>query len=261
MVYAIEGNLLKISIALGLRGIMKLTERVYLVGGSGYGLSPSGDCNIYLVNGGEELALIDTGDNLDVQYIMDNIRKDGLDPRRITKTLITHCHFDHIGGNYEIKEETGTDILCHLADREPIEKLNDLSLYDMAQQWGLEFKAAPIDGTVEDGDMIKVGDIELQVVHNPGHTPGCISFVLEEDGVKSLISGDIAGASGRLGYINGPGFNLDDWKKSIKKLIDLKPHRMFPGHGTFLLADATSHLMIYDQKMNSAWTTIVTEVG
>jgi hypothetical protein len=54
---------------------------------------------------------------------------------------------------------------------------------------------------------------------------------------------------------------LDDWKKSIKKLVELSPQRMYPGHGTFLLDDATSHLKIYDQKMNAAWTTIVTEVG
>lgn len=240
---------------------MKLTERVFLVGGSGYGLSPSGDCNIYLVDGGAEMALIDTGGGYGVLAILENIRKDGLDPKKITKTLITHSHFDHIGGNYDIKEETGTEIICHPNEREAIETLNEYSLYTMAKQWGLEFKAAPIDGTVEEGDIIKVGEVELKVVHNPGHTPGCISFMFEEDGVKSLLCGDIAGASGRLGYINGPGFVLDDWKKSIKKLVGLNPQRLYPGHGTFLLADAPSHLLLYDQKMNAAWTTIITEVG
>ena len=240
---------------------MKLTERVHLVGGSAYGLSPSGDCNIYLVNGGSELALIDTGGGYGIQSILENIRKDGLDPKKITKTLITHCHFDHIGGNYDIKEETGTDIICHPADREPIETLNALSLYNMATERGLEFKAAPIDYTVKDGDIIKLGELELKVVHNPGHTPGCISFLFEDDGVKSLLCGDIAGASGRLGYINGPGFVLDDWKKSIKKLLEVNPQRLYPGHNTFLLNDARSHLMLYDQKMNAAWTNIVTEVG
>jgi len=240
---------------------MKLTERVYLVGGSGYGLSPSGDCNIYLVDGGAEMALIDTGGGYGVPAILDNIRKDGLDPKRITKTLITHSHFDHIGGNYDIKEATGTELLCHPADREAIETLNEYSLYTMAQQWGLEFKAVHIDGTVDEGDVVQVGDVELKVVHNPGHTPGCISFLLEEDGVTSLISGDIVGASGRLGYINGPGFSLDDWKKSIKKLVERGPQRLYPGHGTFLLAAAPSQLTPYDQKMNAAWTTIITEVG
>lgn len=240
---------------------MKLTERVYLVGGSGYGLSPSGDCNVYLVNGGSELALIDTGGGFGVPSILENVRKDGLNPKKITKTLLTHCHFDHIGGNHEIKEETGTDLICHPKDREPIETLNKLSLYDMATERGLEFKATTIDYTVEEGDKIEVGDLELETVHNPGHTPGCISFLFKEDRMKSLLCGDIAGASGRLGYINGPGFVLGDWKKSIKKLLEINPRRIYPGHNTFLLDDAKSHLMLYDQKLNAAWTTIVTEVG
>lgn len=242
-------------------GIMKLTKRVYLVGGSGYGLSPSGDCNVYIVDGGSEYALIDTGGGYGIPAMINNMKKDGLNPEKITKTLITHCHYDHIGGNFDIKEETNTEILCHPNDREAIETLNELSLYDMAQESGLEFEAVSIDATVDDGDIIKVGDIELKTIHNPGHTPGCISFILEEDGVKSLLCGDIAGASGRLGFINGPGFVLEDWKKSIKKLMEYTPQRLYPGHGTFLMADTMSHLMMYDQKMNAPWTTIITAVG
>ncbi len=240
---------------------MKLTERVYLVAGSGYGLSPSGDCNCYVVDGGSELALIDTGGGYGAKAILNNIEKDGLDPRKITKTLITHSHYDHIGGNYDIKKATGTEILCHPNEKEAIETLNEYSLYGMAQESGLEFKATKIDATVVEGDVIKVGEVELKVVENPGHTPGCISFLLDEDGARGLLCGDIAGASGRLGYINGLGFVLEDWKASIKKLVDLKPDRLYPGHNTFLLADATSHLMIYDAKMNAAWTTIITSVG
>lgn len=240
---------------------MKLTDRVYLVAGSGYGISPTGDCNCYVVDGGSELALIDTGGGLGVKAMMENMRKDGLDPKKITKILITHSHFDHIGGNYEFREATGSKIISHPADKEAIETLNEYSLYTMAQERGLEFKAAPVDETVVDGDIIKVGEVELKTVENPGHTPGCISFLLDDDGVLSLLCGDIAGASGNLGYINGPGFVLDDWKASIKKLAALKPERMYPGHGTFLLGDATSHLLQYDAKMNAAWTTIITSVG
>lgn len=240
---------------------MKLTEQVYLVAGSGYGISPSGDCNCYVIDGGSELALIDTGGGFGVDHILENIKRDGLDPGKLTKTLVTHCHFDHIGGNYGIKAATGSEIISHPADKEAIETLNELSLYDMALEWGLEFEAAPVDSTVVEGDEISVGDVDLKVVHNPGHTSGCISFLFEEDGIPGLFCGDIAGASGRLGYINGPGFVLDHWKASIKKLVDLKVHRLYPGHNTFLLGDATSHLIQYDAKMNAAWTTIITSVG
>ena len=240
---------------------MRLTENVYLVGGSGYGLSPTGDCNVYIIDGGSELALIDTGGGLGMPFILENIKKDGLNPKKITKTLLTHCHFDHIGGNFDIKKETGTDLICHTNDKEAIETLNEYSLYSMANKRGLEFKPAPIDKTVTDGDVLKVGDVKIEVLHTPGHTPGCISFLFKENGLKSILSGDIASALGRLGYINGPGFVLEDWKESIKKLLKIEPHRLFPGHGTFLMSDAKLHLMLYDQKMNSAWTTIITEVG
>ena len=240
---------------------MKLTDRVYLVAGSGYGLSPQGDCNCYVVDGGSELALIDTGGGYGAKAILENIKKDGLDPKKITKTLITHAHYDHIGGNYDIREATGTKILCHPAEKEAIETLNEFSLYDMARESGLEFKATHIDETVVEGDKIQVGEVELEVVHNPGHTPGCISFLIDEDGVSGLLCGDIAGASGRLGFINGPGFVLDDWKASIKKLVELAPERLYPGHNTFLLGDAEDHLMQYDAKMNAPWTNIVTSVG
>ncbi|MCW4049239.1 MAG: MBL fold metallo-hydrolase [Candidatus Bathyarchaeota archaeon] len=241
---------------------MKLTEKVHLVGGSGYGLSPQGDCNIYLVNGGDELALIDTGGGFGVKDILGNVKADGFDPKKITKVLITHCHFDHIGGNYDLKNELGCNIISHDSDKTPIETLDELSLYTMAQERGLEFKATKVDATVKEGDKVQVGDVSLNVVHNPGHTPGCISFLLDEDdGKRGLLCGDIAGPSGNLGYINGPGFNLDDWKMSIKKLVDLSPDRLYPGHNTFILNNAKEHLELYDQKMNAAWTTIITSVG
>jgi hydroxyacylglutathione hydrolase len=241
---------------------MKLTERIHLVGGSGYGLSPIGDCNVYLVNGGKELALIDTGGGAGVQSILNNIVNDGLEPKRIKKALITHAHYDHIGGNHEMVERTGCKILCHPLEKEAIETLNECSLYDMAVNNGLRFEACKVDKTIDEGDQIQVGDLLLNVVHTPGHTPGCISFTFtEEDTKKGLLCGDIAGAQGRLGFINGPGFSLEDWKNSIKKLIKLKPDRLYPGHNTFLMSNATDHLKMYDAKMNAPWTTIVTSVG
>jgi glyoxylase-like metal-dependent hydrolase (beta-lactamase superfamily II) len=240
---------------------MKLTDRVYLVGGSGYGISPTGDCNVYIVDGGSKLALIDTGGGNGVNHILNNIKRSELNPNKIDTALITHCHYDHIGGNNEFKKLTGCKIAAHEYDVESITTLNELSLYEMGKMNGLNFKSEKVDLSLKDGDYIDLGEISLQVIHNPGHTPGCISFFFEENGKKNLLCGDIAGASGRLGFINGPGFVLSDWKKSIKKLISLNPDMMFPGHNTFLLDEAIEHLKIYDQKMNAPWINIVTSVG
>jgi len=217
---------------------------------------------VYLVDGGSALALIDTGGGMGAKDILGNVERMGFDPGEITVAFNTHCHFDHIGGNHDIKEATGCSLAAHEADRRSITELDENSLYTMAQERGLSFKAAEVDITLKDGETFQLGDASLKVVHTPGHTPGCISLLMRErDGKLGLFCGDVAGASGRLGYINGPGFNLEDWKSSIKRMLKLKPDRLYPGHNTFLFADAAEHLKLYDQKMNAAWTTIVTTVG
>jgi glyoxylase-like metal-dependent hydrolase (beta-lactamase superfamily II) len=240
---------------------MKITDRVYLVGGNGFGYSAPGDCNVYLIDGGGELALVDTGGGNGEKDIIGNVRNMGLDPKMIGTAFNTHCHFDHVGGNHVIKEMTGCRIAAHEADVDSIEARGELMLYDMALERGLEFQASKVDVELGDGDAYQVGDLSLEVMHTPGHTPGCICLLMEEDGHRSVFCGDIAGANGRLGFINGPGFSLDDWKASIKRLVSYKPDRLYPGHNTFLMGYATDHLKVYDQKMNAPWTTIVTPVG
>jgi hydroxyacylglutathione hydrolase len=241
---------------------MKITDQVYLVGGAGFGYSATGDCNVYLLDGGGALALIDTGGGLGAKDILGNVKRMGFSPNKITVAFNTHSHFDHIGGNSEIRRATGCKIAAHEADRRSIEELDELSLYGMAEERGIKFKADKVDVALRDGETYQVGDVSLKVVHTPGHTPGCISLLLKEKDSKiGVFCGDIAGASGRLGYINGPGFDLADWKMSIKRLIELKPDRLYPGHNTFLVGDALDHLRLYDQKLNAAWTTIVTSVG
>jgi len=257
---AVESN--KSLFAHGFLGLMKITDQVYLAGGAGFGYSATGDCNVYLVDGGDALALIDTGGGLGARDILSNVKRMGFDPRKIAVAFNTHSHFDHIGGNHEIKQATGCKIAAHEADKRSITELDENSLYAMAQERGLSFKAVDVDVTLKDGDVYQIGDVSLRVVQTPGHTPGCISLLMKEkDGKLSLFCGDMAGASGRLGFINGPGFDLDDWKRSIKRMLDLKPDKLYPGHNTFLLGDAVEHLKLYDQKMNAPWTTIVTSVG
>jgi hydroxyacylglutathione hydrolase len=241
---------------------MKLTDSVHLVGGSAYGLSAAGDCNVYLVNCGDEFALIDTGGGMGVNRIIDNIKYDGFDPKKVKLAFLTHCHFDHIGGAQEFKQLIKCHLLSHRFDATAITHLDENVLMDMARERGLSFNAAKLDGSLDDLDKIQVGDTSFDVLHTPGHTPGCISLkIIEKDRKTSIFTGDVASTMGRLGFINGPGFNLSEWKNSIKRLIAEKPDRLYPGHNTFMMSGATEDLMLTDAKMNAPWTTIVTSVG
>ena len=98
-------------------------------------------------------------------------------------------------------------------------------------------------------------------MHTPGHSPGGVSLLIEDGGSRCLFPGDTASAQGNLGFINGPGFVLPEWKSSIKKMMTLEPNMMFPGHGTFVLSGAMDHLAVYDEKLNAPWVNIVTSVG
>jgi hydroxyacylglutathione hydrolase len=240
---------------------MKLTDNVYLVGGSAYGLSAMGDCNVYLVNCGEELAMIDAGGGKGVKRIIDNVKRDGFDPKTIKLTFLTHCHFDHLGGAHELKMLTNCNIVAHKREAHSIVNLDENVLLDMAKVRGLTFDAPKLDRMLEDNAQIHVGNTSFKILHTPGHTPGCISIkMVEKDGKTSIFTGDIASTTGRLGFINGPGFDLPEWKRSIKRLIAEKPDRIYPGHNTFMLSGATDDLKLTDAKMNAPWTNIVTSV-
>jgi glyoxylase-like metal-dependent hydrolase (beta-lactamase superfamily II) len=240
---------------------MRLIDRIYLVGGSDYGYSAPGDCNVYMVDCGGALALIDTGGGKGIPMVLGNIRRMGFDPVSLDVAFLTHCHYDHIGGNKAIKESTGCDIAAHEIEKDEIETLGELTLYEMAREEGLSFEPANVDVALHGNQRVKVGDLEFEVIHTPGHTPGGISLMIQDSGTTSLFSGDTALAGGRLGYINGPGCDLKNWKTSIKKLLALRPERLFPGHGVFVLSGATDDLALLDQKMNAPWINIVTSVG
>ncbi|MFQ6053553.1 MAG: MBL fold metallo-hydrolase [Candidatus Bathyarchaeia archaeon] len=239
---------------------LKLTERIYLVGGGAYGYSAPDDCNMYLVDGDGGLAMIDTGGGGGVPKVLENIGRMGLDPGALEVAFITHCHFDHIGGNHALKEATGCRIAVHEAEVEEVERLGALTLYDMALERGLEFKPAAVDTPLRDGQRLRVGEVEFEVIHTPGHTPGGICLLVREEGATSVFTGDTAAAQGRLGWINGPGCDLAQWKRSIKRLLELRPDRIFPGHGVFVLSGAVDHLRLLDEKMNAPWINIVTAV-
>jgi glyoxylase-like metal-dependent hydrolase (beta-lactamase superfamily II) len=79
---------------------MRLTYEVALVGGGGLGLglTHEADSHVYLIDGGDELALVDVGTGLATDRLLTVVTADGYDPARIRLAFITHPHADHAGG-------------------------------------------------------------------------------------------------------------------------------------------------------------------
>jgi glyoxylase-like metal-dependent hydrolase (beta-lactamase superfamily II) len=142
---------------------------------------------------------------------------------RVTHVINTHCHSDHTAGNAAVIAATGARLLIHQQDAGRLGKL-----FNSAFSRVLGGRGSPRpDVLLQDGDIIHIGHSALQVLHTPGHTPGCIC--LYADG--NVFTGDtlFVGAVGRTDL---PGGSLAVLLESLKKkLITLPPETIvWPGH-------------------------------
>jgi len=164
-------------------------------------------------------AVIDPGDDAD--RILAVVKKANL---RIEHIINTHGHFDHVGGNRRLKDATGAALMIHSLDAPMLAQLDR-----MAGAFGLNAENSPApDRILEDGDTIEVGDLRLDVLHTPGHTPGGIS--LHADGC--VFVGDTL-FQGSIGRTDFPGGNFDTLIASIRrKLFALDDQTtVYTGHG------------------------------
>ncbi len=138
----------------------------------------------------------------------------------------THGHADHIGGNSDLLDN-GAKLLIHQLDAEMLaapEK--NLSIY--TQSPDEHIRGPEAHSFLEDGQVIKWAGPPIEVIHTPGHTPGSICLLME----NNLFSGDTLFAGG-VGRTDLPGGNTGELMRSIKERIftlDLEV-RVFPGHG------------------------------
>ena len=182
--------------------------------------------NCYLVACERELEalIIDPGfSGAEEKRILEEIAKRNL---RIKYIVNTHGHVDHISGNMKIKEETGAQILVH---REDAGMLMD-PLKNLSRMLGLTVVSPPPDLVLQDGDKIRVGFLEFEVIHTPGHTPGSISLYCRSE--KVVFTGDTLFA-GSVGRTDLPGASHEKLMLSIiKRLFSLPDDTVvYPGHG------------------------------
>ena len=136
----------------------------------------------------------------------------------------THGHADHIGANDELKAATGAPVYIHSADAKMlISSQGNLSMYI-----GNNLICQPADKLVNDGDIVKIGEMEIKVIHTPGHTLGGICLYVND----TLFSGDTLFEQS-IGRTDFPGGSHSQLITSIKtKLLLLDDHTaVLPGHG------------------------------
>jgi glyoxylase-like metal-dependent hydrolase (beta-lactamase superfamily II) len=172
----------------------------------------------------------------DEHHILSKVDELGL---TINYVVNTHAHADHTCGNSIILAKTGASLVMHEEDaKELLSPMNQA--FNMALGKQPSPKASVI---VRDGDMLRIGQSELRVIHTPGHSPGSICLY----GEGNLFTGDtlFVGAVGRTD-LEGGSFNV--LINSLKKLLTLPPEtRVWPGHD---YGDRSVSTLAYEKENN-----------
>lgn len=138
--------------------------------------------------------------------------------------LITHAHYDHIGGALQLREATGVKIA--------IGKNEEFALSD--NKFNLSGRFTPLippynaNYTIEDEEEFTVGDITVKAFETPGHTVGSMCYLIED----CLFSGDILFYE-TVGRVDLPGGNINDMKESLDRIMWLFEDniKVYSGHG------------------------------
>lgn len=238
---------------------MRLTEDVCLVGSGvqGMNLTDPYDCHIYLLDGGDEIAIIDIGSGMGVDQVIENIVKDGYSLDKLKYLFLTHAHADHAGGAKKFVERTRVKVIASKIAADFLErgdeKAINLEPAKIAGIYPLEytFDACAVDQVVEEGDELKVGKHVLQVIDTPGHCTGHVSYLLHTEAKTYLFAGDVIFFGGKIlvQYIND--CNVFDYGNSIYKLQNLKVDCLLSGHETIVLKDGQQHIDKAIEKLGS----------
>jgi len=174
--------------------------------------------NCYLLK--KEKILIDTGNPLDREELKSELSK-VIELEKIQTVLLTHLHFDHSGNVClftNAKFYTSQDEITALEEHGSMLTF-DMFGYGVNKDLG-EIELLPIE---------EFSHPNIKVFHTPGHSPGEISFLYEEDGKKYLFSGDVIFENGS-GRIDLPTSRPDQMRSSIDLLNNLDYDVLCPGH-------------------------------
>ena len=185
------------------------------------GIPEKTNCYIIQDENTKETMVIDPGGNPEKVIEMLDILE-----AKVKYLYLTHCHGDHISALKQVRDAKGGTILIHRYDVEGLYNQN-ISLTDYI---GINHIQIEADSRVDDGDLLHVGDIELKVIHTPGHTKGGSSLYCEKE--KCIFTGDTI-FRGTWGRTDLPTSSREDIMDSfVNKLFKLPDDTIvYPGHG------------------------------
>jgi len=183
------------------------------------------NCNTYFIDG-EKRILVDPGHYHLFDHVRDELSGLSLSPEDIEMVIITHAHPDHMEG-VKIFQETDTLIAVSSAEMEFIKTV--------APHYGEAIGIAEFEpGILLQEGGLKIGNLNFEVIHTPGHSPGSVCLYWPDK--KTLFTGDVVFDQG-VGRTDLPGGDGEKLKESIRKISRLDVDYLLTGHGDIVAGE------------------------
>jgi metallo-beta-lactamase class B len=203
----------------------RVAGNVYYVGAA--------EVSAFLITTPKGHILLDAGFAETAPLVRDSILKLGFRLEDVKMMIISHSHYDHVGGLAQLKAWTGAQLLVHGADADQIENGGKGD-----RQWGDKYSFAPVkvDRRLKDGDTVTLGGVVLTAHWTPGHTPGCTTWAMQvNDGAKLdvVFVGSTSAPDYKLvGNTRYPTI-VDDYERTFRVLKALPCDVFLGSHGSF----------------------------
>src|SRR3954467_15832721 len=194
--------------------------------------------NIYLIDGGKEYALIDVGFLDELSEVLELIRQMDFSLSACKMILATHADADHTQGLARAREVLKCKVAAHPRSVDPLENGDEVLTYARidAQNIHIPMPRCKVDLTIDEGDVLAIGDKTLEVWSTPGHTAGQLSFRMGD----LLFSGDNIFRDGCVGVIDAHhGSNLGAFLASLRRIRECDATFLLPSHGPIFRKDNT----------------------
>lgn len=233
--------------------VLRILDDIYLVGSGEVGLSHALDCNVYLLDGGNEAALIDAGSGFDTEQLLSNITEAGIPLERIRYLLLTHAHMDHARGCRALRERLGYQVVASAEEARLLEQGTEFELGLEQAKYGkvypddLNYIHSRADCIIGDGEF-QVGKYSVRTILVPGHTLGMICYFVSTARGNALFVGDTLFWGGKIGLSNVGGSDLSVYRAGLPKLANLNVDALLPGHFLWTVRGGQAHI---DKALNA----------
>jgi glyoxylase-like metal-dependent hydrolase (beta-lactamase superfamily II) len=186
------------------------------------------DCNTYVIKDKTSI-IIDPGLTQFLPELIQDLYKEGIDPKEIDIIANTHLHGDHCWSNEAFKKISGAKILLHPSQKNSWEA----TVTQTSRFFGVPAVEFTQDELLE-GDKLNTGEMEFELIPSPGHSPDSICFYCKKE--KILICGDVL-FNQNTGRVDLPGGSAEALKQSIERLSQLEIEYLLPGHMDIIVGE------------------------